>query len=277
MNGHKNKKVSIKHILGISSDVITILLAIYVVIRHQINPYTLDNLGNLLSILIAIIACLATSSLIQNSNISGELLKIINNTFDVVSSRLDPNPSSKAFFINKPELQKYIHSAKKIYLCGVNLTNTIEDNLRSIQNAVNDGREVYILIIDPDTTALEVAGRRTNTEGQKNYYKTKLSTTIDLLENIYLCNHKAAKKLHVGLLPYPPSFGILGFDLDGDPKNGKIFVEIYFHKIGDQSPRFELSYIKDESWYVHFSEQFTKMWSDARIWTPAIPLSSLKR
>lgn len=267
----KQKKVFIQQVLEYTIshlfDLLTIFLAGFVVIRNQFEPYTINDIVTLINILIGILALIASSSLWQNSKYTGELMRLVTKTFELVSTKLDQDASSSAFFRNKPELQNYIQNAKKIYFCGVNLTNTIDENLASIQGALDQGREVRILIIDPESTALEVAGRRTNT-GLPNYYVTKLETTFQLLQLIYSNSSKANNKLHVGLLPYPPSFGILGFDLDAKSETSKIIIEIYLHKIKDKAPRFELTPTKDALWYSYFSEQFNKMWSDARTWEP---------
>ncbi len=80
--------------------------------------------------------------------------------------------------------------------------------------------------------------------------------------------------MSVRLIPYAPSFGMV--NLDTRKKQGIVFVEIYPHKYGyNTPPTFYLTAENDKDWYAYFVGQFEQMWDAAKPWDPGLYLQKI--
>jgi len=172
------------------------------------------------------------------------------------------NPSARDFFKKTPsayDLQKYIQNAKKIDLCGVTLTVTLNRNLSNLHQRLLDGTDIRIMIIQPNEETLRGAAKRSES-GSVDYYRRRLEASLNDIEYLHK-NWQEYRKtdedrvgnLAVGLLPFTPSFGMLNFDSGDD--NRVAIVEMYPHHRGyDSPPNFYLTPEKDGIWYDYCND-----------------------
>jgi hypothetical protein len=190
--------------------------------------------------------------------------------------QLPEHPSASAFFRKPPDLAPFIQQAIQIDLCGVTLTSTINKQSAMLRKHLENGGRLRVLLIDPESQAIEMTAQRSVSVKDTDYYSRRLEST--LVDIAYLIKYtrpakparaKSARSgsISVRLMSYAPSFGMYSFD--PRRKNGIIFVEVYPHKYGFQlSPTFELTPENDKDWYRYFADQFEEMWKEAADWDP---------
>jgi prepilin signal peptidase PulO-like enzyme (type II secretory pathway) len=188
------------------------------------------------------------------------------------------NPSARDFFKKTPsahDLQKHIQNARKIDLCGVTLTVTLNRNFSNLRQRLLDGADIRIMIIYPNKETLNGATKRSES-GSADYYRRRLEASLNDIDYLHKnwqdyqeSDGDKVGNLAVGLLPYTPSFGMLGFD-SGDG-NRVVIVEMYPHHKGyDSPPNFYLTPEKDGIWYDYFTTQFEEMWNRTTPWQPGV-------
>src|SRR5258706_3420652 len=153
------------------------------------------------------------------------------------------NPSARDFFKKQPspqDLQEYIQSAKKIDMCGVSLTSTLNRSFSNMRERLFEGADIRIMIISPSLEILRTAAQRSES-GSVEYYQKRLESSLTDIEYLYKNwqDHNKAigsksGSLSIGFLPYTPSFGLIGFQ--SVINNRLLIIELYPHHKGYDSP-----------------------------------------
>jgi len=185
------------------------------------------------------------------------------------------NPSARDFFKKPPsplELQAYVQDAKKIDMCGVTLTSTLNRIFSDLRQRLLDGADIRIMICSPDVETLQGAAKRSES-GSIDYYQKRLESSLDDIEYLYKNwqDYKKANKkagnLSVGFLHYTPSFGLIGCQSVNN--NRVLIIEMYPHHKGyDKPPNFFLTPENDGLWFDYFQSQFEEMWKKTTSWHP---------
>jgi hypothetical protein len=176
------------------------------------------------------------------------------------------------FFINQPDMEKFILNSKQIDICGVALTVFVDKGLGALRKAIQSGAKIRIMLIEKSDYTYNAAALRSET-GKTSYYEKKHASTFDNLDYLHKytasLTNKEKGSIEVGLLKYPPSFGIEIFqNLDNNPNSGKLKIEIYAHHTGwDKPPIFMLDKISDDEWFKYFVNQFEVMWERSEKYT----------
>jgi hypothetical protein len=246
----------------------TLGTAAYIIFR-QSNSATRLSTDDLITAILGVLGLLALSELVERYHKLNAIDKTTKQVWKLIQHRLTDRPSALTFFHKLPDFDNYVQGAKQVDLCGVTLTSTINRQLSNLREQLTLGANIRILVIEPDSAALEMAESRTE-EPSSNYYRAKLDTTFQDL--IYL--HQVQAKLgqaakgsfEVRLMPYAPSFAIYSFDKH--QSTAKLVVEIYPHITGwGDTPVFDLLPGRDGKWNEYFIEQFEHMWEKAKVWT----------
>jgi hypothetical protein len=190
------------------------------------------------------------------------------------------HPSAKDFFVKSPshhDLQENIQSSKEIILSGVTLTGTINRNFSSLREKLFEGTDIRILIIGQLSEVLATTANRSES-GSVDYYQKRLDSTLKELEYLHenwfdkKKDEKVIGNFSLKFLPYPPCFGILGFNPGRN--DSVLFIEIYPHHSGYEAPpNFFLTKEKDGVWYDYFINQFEEMWNRGIEWKPQSKLT----
>ena len=232
------------------------------------------NLGTELLGVVVIFFVVNKFFLIRDWDLSDQVVELIQKLKD---------PSAGDFF-KKPlsplELQTYIQDAKKIDMCGVTLTATINRNFSDLRQRLFDGADIRIMICSID--ALQGAAKRSEF-GSVAFYQKRLESSMDDIEYFYKIlqdykktNKNKAGNLYVGFLDYTPSFGLLGYQSIN--KRRKLIVEMYPHHTGyDLPPVFYLTPENDSAWFDYFQTQFEEMWKKTKPWHPHVKETSVTK
>jgi hypothetical protein len=258
-------------------DNFTILLTIgfagYIIYRQEIAAIALAT-NELLTGILAVLGLLATSEIIERYRRLDSIQKSNRRILSFLEGRFTERPSALAFFNKLPNLDSYVMSANQIDLCGVSLTSTINKQFSNLRERLKEGANINVLVIDPDSLALQMTAERGGSLDDVEYFGKRLETTFNDLAYLsknwleYQNLNSASKKgsLSVRLMSSSPSYGIISFDTNRS--NGILFVELYPHYSYGTQPTFELTPHRDGEWYKHFVEQFEQMWNHAKPWTP---------
>ena len=180
-------------------------------------------------------------------------------------------PRAEKFFQKMPDIGAQIQEADGIDMCGVSLTSTISRQFTELRNGLAEGKPVRILIVDPRTTAVEMANARSESQDIA-YYKKRLDASLSDIAYLWQKREEFEEEINAGsyqvrLLPYAPSFGLLIFHQARS--KGQMNVEIYPHHGGyGKPPIFTLDESNDQLWYQYFLNQFDEMWDYATEWDP---------
>jgi len=195
---------------------------------------------------------------------------------------LPDQPSAMAFFRPMRDFDIRLKNATQIDLCGVSLTNTINTHFSTLRTRLEEGANLRILIIDPESHAVEMTSERSTNPKDTLYYRHRLESTFRDLTYLFKfaddMKHKKKKSkvgnLSIRILSYAPSFGITSLDARKD--SGIVHVEVFPHKFGFKTPpMFVLTPENDKDWYVYFIEQYEQMWKTAKPWDPASNIQSI--
>lgn len=199
--------------------------------------------------------------------------------FDKVSQlidRLKNGPKASEYFKEEISLSKLMEQAKKIDLCGVTLTSTINNHLFTLRDQLKNGTHIRVLIIDSESLAPKIATKRSANTEDFTYYMKRVDTTLGdliyLYEELERCRINKSYPSNLGtlsvrLISYPPSFSILSFD--SDRPNGTVISEIYPHHQGfDKPPLLCMSANNDKHWHHFYTQQFEEIWGNGKVWLP---------
>lgn len=186
-------------------------------------------------------------------------------------------PSARDFFEHPPRLETYLQTASSIDFCGVTLTSAINKQLSHLRDQLKSGAKIRILIVNPNSLALQMSAARSEDKSDIDYYEKRIAATFNDLEYLYRSWEDYQRQplqgleqgsLAIRLLDYAPSFGLFGFN--GDRANAVLFAEMYPHHSGFGAPPvFHLTPTLDGEWYTYFADQFESMWKAGTEWRPA--------
>jgi hypothetical protein len=254
---------------------LTIGLAGYIIYRQEFAHAAVST-DELLTAILAVLALLATSEIVERYRRLGSIERSVDRTLSLMQSRFTDRPSAIAFFRKPPSLDAYVQGANRIDLCGATLASTVNKQFSNLRNCLRQGAKIRLLVMDPNSLAPQMSAQRSITTDDADYYLTRLEGTFRDLE--YLSRSytdlplppdgsSQAGSLSVRLLSYAPSFGLIS--LDADRSSGIVFVELYPHKTGfGEQPAFDLTPHRDGDWYRYFVQQFEEMWDSAKPWEP---------
>lgn len=263
-------KKSIDFIVENLSVLATLGATSYVVFR-QSNAATKLPTDDLLSAVVGILGLLALSEFLERYNRLKSIEKYNQKILGLLEARVVDRPSADAFFQKLPDFESFTKHSQSIDFCGVSLTSTLNRQLSNLRDCIKRGGKVRILIIDPQSDALQMADLRSEVPGS-GYCGRKLDASFNDLNYLWRQGSLEAQanrpgKIEIRLLNFAPSFGIYAFDVSKD--SGHIFIEIYPHITGwGSTPSFELIQGRDAHYYNYFSDQFEALWERAKDWQP---------
>ncbi|MEW5720623.1 MAG: hypothetical protein AB1817_18505 [Chloroflexota bacterium] len=258
----------------------TIAYATFVLYQREVAKSTLTT-DELIAAILAVLGLLAVSEVVERYRKLSSIDRANKRILSLVENQHAERPSALAFFQKEqsPILDVYTQSANSIDMCGITLTSAINKQFGNIRERLKQGASVRLLIIDPDSLALQMSSLRSESPDDVEYHHKRLMASLEDVKYLYKSwkenqsqQGQNSKKgsFSVHLLAYAPSFGIYAFDTS--QPNGAVIVEIYPHKSGFKSPPiFNLTAQRDGQWYKYFIGQFEEMWAAAKEWQPKSP------
>jgi hypothetical protein len=260
----------IEYVLDNLFDVATILLAGYLVMRHQIRPFTSSDFGDLATWILAVLGLIAVSGLWDRNRRLNRIENLSQESRDLALRHLSGKVYANDFFLPDERItNRTFASANVILLSGMTLTRTTREYMYSLGQRLVAGASIRFMILEIEEFLLQELVSRSFGKTTADYWESRLSTVEEMI-NLIAKTPGNTGRVEVGHLPYIPSFGFVM--TDPDEPHGVCFVELYHHESAESNPAFELRAADDTYWYAFFRRQFEIMWGSCRV--EVLPKSS---
>lgn len=256
-------RLFVEYLLDNLFDIVTILVAGYLVIRHQVSPFAPSDIAELATWILAVLGLIAVSGLWDRNRRLHRIERLSEESRDLVLRRLSGKTRAGDFFLSERRLSdQTFASATTIFLSGMTLTRTTREYVYALGQRLVAGASIRIIILEPTDSLLQELTLRSMGETTADYWRSRLQT-VETLIGVIAKTPGSTGKLELGHLPYLPSFGLTM--IDPDQPHGFCFVELYHHKSAEPNPTFEVRASDDPHWYRFFRQQFEILWSSCRI------------
>lgn len=160
---------------------------------------------------------------------------------------------------------EHIKSATELWFVGVSLNRTIKEHFHTIEQKIQRGTIVKILIVNPDSAAVEAVRSRGRFPISIDQMRNSIVNTLEELSHLKTV---APDKLEIRTIMYPISFGaIITNPNDSDTTSGILMLEHYPYRIKRTSvPKFFLTAKRDAEWYNLYKSELESLWNDAKEW-----------
>jgi hypothetical protein len=257
-------------------------LALYAIIRGQIENYDAGDVPFLMSVVAGLIGLTAVDSFIERKSrlteMAAELRRLeahgqaARQTDSEVQreltdirlavSALQHGAAASTFLADDQEIpRERFQRARTIYWTGVTLRVRLRQRLRDLGVALEHGADLSLLIIDPQPDELreELTVRE---KVQRNFVDGVFSST---LLNLQLLAGKVPRQVsfRLGFHPVFPTVGLTIFD--PDDADGVCYVEIYPTEKGSGAT-FVVHASADPIWFRYFVGEFVTQRERARVY-----------
>ncbi len=246
--------------LDLTSDAVSLLIAIVLIVKYQTQKPQPNNAELLVGIL-AVLSVIAISGIIEKRSRLSRMEKLIQQEKTLLENKVIDRIKADEFFQkdHKPS-QEFFNSADTICISGITLGNTSGQFSYILSQRLKAGANIRVILLSSEKCVLEQIVLRSWGETSSEYYEKRLENTFELIK-IMSTTPDAKGSLEIGFLPYVPSFGITM--IDPDTPQGKSYIEIYHHNSTEPGPSFYLNTNKDPFWFRFFKDQFELMWNQS--------------
>lgn len=254
-----------EYVLDNLFDLATILVAGYLVIRHQIRPFGPSDIADLLTGILAVLGLIAVSGLWDRNRRLGRIEKLAQESHDVIQQRIAGHANAGEFFLAESEINaSSFAAAMAIDLAGMTLTRTLLDYQYVLSQRLQAGANIRIIVVDPQQNeALNEMVRRSNIgDATAKFWRDRIESSQEIIQAIAK-TPQAKGVLQIGYLPYAPAFGLIL--VDSASSHGLSQVEIYHHRSSEDKVTFMVRSTKDPHWFGFFERQFGILWNSCRV------------
>ena len=220
---------------------LAILNIVGVVPSQLIEPITLLVLGTI------------TVSLLVNRNAVKKLSREIHKSTDDVFRRDFP-----------PDFESDVEMAKAVFLIGVTLTDFVRRNYFTLQKKMGSGHSVKVMIVDPDSKAIELAEERNIRPTDIDQARSEAKATIKQLCHLREEASKLGGKLEVRTIQHPLSYAAFGVNLGNS--SGTIYISHFAFKMEPGSEPKMVLRVKDGHWFDFYKNEIFNMWESGVEW-----------
>lgn len=241
LRNRENLDIYIAILLGI----VIALLGVFGFVKFQILASTI--LFTLSFVLFASLVNRKTIQLLENSIKGSKSSGLLTSAYTL------PDENTKA----------RIRNASEICLSGISLFRFIPLYQPDIEEAINNGAKVKILLSQPSGAATQMCTYRSSTRTSAEVTQQRIESIIDLLKNISkkLPDGAIKIRLHDYLAPYSILI------LNPRDKRAKAFCHarlLPFRESSLKAPLIIPDPIVDSYWFDFINSQFTLMWEASK-------------
>jgi hypothetical protein len=209
----------------------------------------------LLQLVLVVLAMLATTQLIDRI----KLLHGLDSKVDKLLTLVNTTGSiDNAFLKLPPQLDERIQRATSIAHNGITLVGTSNRLLGLFSTILNANGHIRLLMVDPESTVLEVAAQRFNKHQDHQRLKREALHAVDNFSTLYSSMNP---RFELAFFAAVPSYSIWLFD--ADTPAAEMWVGLYsFRDVVE--PWIQLFPHRDGEIYQFFQRQFETMWDTGR-------------
>ena len=261
MNASRFQKF-VEFIIDNLFDLITVCVAAYIVTRHQFQPFTSNDIPNLVSWLLGVIGLIAVSGLWERNRRLHRIETTVNRGHDLLLKKLSEKVSANSFFLSERSITNdTFASANTICILGFSLARTSRDYHHIFGQRLAVGGHIRAIVADPENETLMQTASLASLTVTAEDWKQTIQRTISNFRSLIQMS-KRPGKIEIGYLPFLPSFGIVM--VDPYETHGFCIVDIYHHKSTAANASFYLSVADDPQWFGFFRQQFELLWDTSR-------------
>lgn len=150
-----------------------------------------------------------------------------------------------------------LENANEIWLAGVTLGSTVNEQYALLENKIKQGKSVRFLLRDPNGETFWLVSRHSYTPITPEQVKTKILLTLSRL-----CKLKKIAPRYVDIRVLDHHFSLGMCVIDPNLPSGKIYLEYYPFKMAKSGqPKLVIS-PSDEYWYAFYKKQFEVLWGN---------------
>ncbi len=205
------------------------------------------------SLTLAVLALLAFAGL--KSRYQAEQLAIKLDRKSAADISLD-----EIFYKSPPALHDRLYKAKSIYHNGISLVGTSNSLLGAFSTCLTNGGTVRLLIVDPESSGLEVAAQRFQKHQDYQRLKREVEHSLDNFESL---NPSTQSNLHIHLMSAVPAYSI--WIIDSNTPTAEVWVGLYSFR-DEIEPWLHFLPQKDSEMFDFFNRQFEAMWQSSKKW-----------
>ncbi|MCP4366616.1 MAG: hypothetical protein GY797_00665 [Deltaproteobacteria bacterium] len=160
-----------------------------------------------------------------------------------------------------PVLQDRLRKAKSIFHNGITLVGTSNALLNVFSNCLDNDGQVRLLMVDPESTALEVAVQRFSKHQDHHLLKREAEHALDNFRSLL---NPPQPNFQINLFGAVPAYSI--WLIDAGTPAAEIWVGLYSFR--DQiEPWLHLLPQKDKDMFDFFNRQLETMWQSSNQWS----------
>ena len=164
-------------------------------------------------------------------------------------------------------------AGSQVWMVGVTLSTPLSNPYYPmLQKKVRQGHTLYVLMLAPDSPAVEMAETRAYARADAQRTNRTIS---DHLGDFCALRTQAPGRVHIRTIAHPLGHGLVA--VDPDTPNGALNVSNYpFKTEGGALPKFVLR-PKDGMWYSLYREELQHLWDAGQDWPCVEPAHDAAR
>jgi hypothetical protein len=160
-------------------------------------------------------------------------------------------------------LDEDFDSGKEIWLVGVTLRKFVAGKYIRIEEKLQKGHSIKILLVHPEGAAVELASSRYYAEINRDFNKTS-SAIRDSLQTFCSLHKIAPDKVEIRTTQNPLTFGAIAVDLESS--SGVLYLEHFpFRTVSGAMPKVVFR-VGDGQWYEFFKREVYAIWNEGQDW-----------
>ena len=171
--------------------------------------------------------------------------------------------NANIFFSTKhsAEFETLLKESNNTFISGVSLTRTTITYYTLLEQKIQRGDKIRVLLVDPDSDGCKMALMRHRANDDLANLQSTIHGSLNRLKNLQSINSDC---LEIRLIDNPLTYGAYGFNLES--ASGKIFVENYPFKTANGSlPKFQID-AENKGWFDFYRSELELLWEHGTVY-----------
>lgn len=154
-----------------------------------------------------------------------------------------------------------IPNSKELFIVGISLYRTISTLYSHLEQKIEDGQKIKILLVEPSGEAVKLLPQRIYQPISNQRLNEKISATLLLICSLH---SKAPAQVEIRTIDFPVPFGCFASNIESS--DGSIYIEYYSYKTTRDLPCVVVSSRNDPHWYSVYKTEILNLWNAGQEW-----------